>query len=261
VSFRIRFTLTLAAAATLAAVFAAGAWATHSRPGSATPIRAPLVPAYAQCTSPNTTHVLPLPLPSCDPPARVSDILTTGTIGQGSGSVRVTVFCQPPETIPPCTPGDGQEEEDVAVNTSISDVRCQKPAAGCSAPGADYTGSLITQMTLRITDHDGGGTACGGNTGAPPCVVVTTQDSGFGWVTGPGACVPSAGSAGSTCSFSTTLNTITPGFAKERQNEVVSISGLRVTDMGEDGDAGPSCPTGCGNGDETTFLDTGLFLP
>jgi hypothetical protein len=259
-SFGSRFVVTLATAAVLAAVFAVGALATHKTPGTATPIRAPLVPAYAQCTAPNSTHVLPLSLPSCDPPAQVSDILTTGSIGQGGGLVRLTVFCYPPETTPPCTPGDGQEEQDVALHTSISDVRCLKPVPGCSVAGADYTGSLITRTTLRLTDHAGGGFHATNATGAPPNVVATTQDTGFG-VLDPGSCAATVGPTGSNCQLSTTFNAVLPGTAYEQDRVVVSVFAVSVRDLGEDGDAGPNCPTSCGNGDETTFLDTGVFLP
>jgi hypothetical protein len=254
-----RFAAVLTAAATLAAVFAHGAWATHSRPGSATPIRAPLVPAYAECTSPNSSHVLPLPLPSCDPPARVSDVLATGSIGQGSGSVRLTVFCYPPEMAPGCTHGDGQEEQDIAIDAAISDVRCLKSVPGCSGVGGDYTGSLIAQMSLRLTDHDGGGTACTTLVGAAPCVVVTVQDARFGVLMD--GCLATGGPAGATCNLSTTVNAKLPGLVKEGERMVASVLSAYVTDLGEDGDAGPNCPTSCGNGDETTFLDTGLFLP
>jgi hypothetical protein len=261
-SFGSRFAAALTATAMLAAAFAAGAWATHSRPGSATPIRASLVPAYAQCTSPSTTHVLPLALPSCDPPAQVSDILTTGSNGQGAGSMKLTVFCHPPETFPPpCRPGDGEEEQDVAVDTNISDVRCLKPVPGCSGTGADYSGSLLALVTLRLTDHDGAGIACGNGTGAPPCVNVTTEDANFGVLTGPASCVETAGSAGGRCAFATSMNAVLPGTVKERQMMVTSVLAAKVLDLGEDGDAGPNCPQACGNGDETTVLATGLFLP
>jgi hypothetical protein len=41
----------------------------------------------------------------------------------------------------------------------------------------------------------------------------------------------------------------------------VAVFGLLVNDLGEDGDPGPACPPICGTGDETRFLDQGLFLP
>jgi hypothetical protein len=256
-----RFALTLTATATVAAIFAGSAFGTHARPQSATPVRAPLVPAYAPCAAPNSTHVSPLALPACDPPARTSDILTTGSSGQGSGFVKMKVFCLPPETTPPCTFGDGQQEEDVSIDTQVTDVRCQKPAPGCSGGGADYIGSIITQIMLRLSDHDGAGVACANPNGAPPCVNVTTRDSAFGVLAAPGACVPTAGSSGAKCAFSTTMNTVLVGTVKEHEQVVTSALAVTVTDLGEDGDAGPNCPASCGNGDETTFLDTGVFLP
>ncbi len=41
---------------------------TYARPKAATPIDAPLVPAYATCTSPNRVHAVPLNHGSCNPP-------------------------------------------------------------------------------------------------------------------------------------------------------------------------------------------------
>ncbi len=51
-----------------------GAFDPYPRPGGGSPQRVPLVPSYAQCTSPNSQHVEPLDEPSCEPPALTSQV-------------------------------------------------------------------------------------------------------------------------------------------------------------------------------------------
>ena len=68
------------------------------RPGGGTPLITYLVPAYEQCTSPNSQHVAPLAEGSCTPPLQVSDLLTTSKIGQGKGFVRLDVMPGNPAT-------------------------------------------------------------------------------------------------------------------------------------------------------------------
>jgi hypothetical protein len=187
--------------------------------------------------------------------------------GSASGFIKLRVFCVPPETSPPCTPGDGQEEEDIAIDTFQSDVQCRAVSAtnGCGAAGADYTGGLLGVSTIRITDHSGGGLACTNNTGAAPCVVVTTINTDFAvptnGTTDPSPCAATPASpAGSTCNFSSTINSQVPGAVKERQAGVVSVFGLQVRDRGPDGSLGAGCPPVCGTNDERTFVDQGIFL-
>jgi hypothetical protein len=260
-----RLVLPLALGALLALALTSVALATHARPGSGTPVRVAMVPAFKQCTSPNSSHVLPLPLPSCNPPVLDSDILTMRAVGSAFGFIKLRVLCVPPETTPPCTPGDGQEEEDIAIDTFQADVQCRTTAPGCSGPGADYTGGLLGTSTIRITDHSGGGLACNNDTGAPPCVVVTTIDTDFSVPTnGPTDTSPCYGTmspAGSICNFSSTINSQVPGVVKERQAGSVSIFGLKLQDPGPDGSLGAGCPPVCGTGDEKTFVDQGIFLP
>ena len=262
-----RLVLSLALGAVVALALTSVALATHARPGSGTPLRVALVPAYKQCTSPNSTHVLPLPLPSCSPPVLESDILRMRTVGSASGFIKLRVFCVPPETTPPCTPGDGQEEEDIAIDTFQSDVQCASVSApnNCGAVGQDYTGGLMGTSLIRITDHSGGAVACTNNTGAAPCVVVTTINTDFSVPTNgptdPSPCVATAGAAGSNCNFTSTINAQVPGAVKERQAGVVSIFGLKIKDLGADGTLGAGCPPVCGSGDEKTFADQGIFLP
>jgi hypothetical protein len=260
-----RLVVSLALGSVLALALTSVALATHARPGAGSPLRVPLVPAYNQCNPPgNSTHVAPIALPSCNPPVLNSDIVTVGTTGLGSGFIKLSVFCQAPEVTPPCTFGDGQEEEDIQVDTFASDVRCQKVAPGCTAAGADFTGQLFGSSPIRITDHSNGspvGVTCADAAGNPPCVTATTINSDFEVPMAAGSCVATGGAAGANCNFSTTINTAVPGAVKERQRGVVSVFGLKVFDFGEDGSAGATCAPICGTGDETIFLDQGLFLP
>jgi hypothetical protein len=262
-----RLVLSLALGALLALALTSVALATHARPGSGTPLRVALVPAYKVCASPNSSHVLPLPLPSCNPPVLESDLLTQRNVGSGSGFIKLRVFCVPPETVPPCTPGDGQEEEDIAIDSFVNDVQCRTAGPSCTGAGADYTGGLLGTSKIRITDHSGGtpATTCANATGAAPCTVVTTIDTDFSVPTNgavdPAPCTATGGAAGSICNFSSTINSQVPGAVKEQQAGVVSVFGLKVKDLGADGSLGGACPPVCGTGDEKTFVDQGIFLP
>jgi len=208
-----------------------------------------------------------LPLPSCNPPVRTSDLLTNRNVGSASGFIKLRVFCVAPETVPPCTPGDGQEEEDIALDSFGSDVQCRIAGPSCSGPGADYTGGLLGVSTIRITDHSGGAPAlaCANPTGAPPCTPVTAINTDFAVPTNglvdASPCVATGGAAGSNCNFTSTINAQVPGAVKEQQAGTVSIFGLQVKDLGPDGTLGGGCPPVCGTGDEKTFVEQGIFLP
>jgi hypothetical protein len=247
------------------------AFGTHARPGSGTPVRVPLVPAYNECTTPevNSTHVLPIALGSCTPPTLESDMVTPGAGGLGSGFIKLSVICSVPG-LPPCDPSDGVNEEDIRVETFNSDVRCRKvdTDAGCPTLPGDYTGRFIGSSLIRITDHANGGAACPfPNEGTSPCVTGTVQDTVFAVPTSTGSCVPVApatGGTGSTCVFTTTINTAVPffgGAVKEFQRGIVSIFGLSVADVGEDNNPGAGCPPVCGTGDESRAADQGIFIP
>jgi hypothetical protein len=268
--FKTRVLVSLALGCVGALAFVSVALGTHSRPGSATPLRVPLVPAYAQCLLPDTAHAAPLALPACSTGTLVSDMLTPGTTGDGSGFTKLSVICSVPG-LPPCDPSDGVNEADVRWDFMQSDVRCRKvdSDAGCPTATSDYTGRLITRWAMRITDHANDGAVCAypNGLGNPPCVTGTVQDFPFSVPTPGGACVPvgtSTGDTGSTCSYVTTINTVVPTFAgavKEFQREIISLSALQVLDAGEDNSVGPGCPPICGTGDESRASDQGIFLP
>lgn len=277
---RKKLVLSLALGSLLTLALASTVLAGHARPGTGSPLRVPLVPSYKVCNPPfDSTHVAPLVLPSCttaNPQFGLnSGILTMGTGGAGSGFIRLTVFCAATstETVPPCTFGDGQEEEDLQIDTFVSDVRCQvvnqTGTNGCPTAGGDYTGQMIGQSPIRITDHSSASSTCTALSGAG-CTTGTTFQTNFSVPTdadpdgagpGNGSCVPTVGTAGSTCNFSSTINSEVPGAIKEGQRGIVSVFGLKVLDAGADGSVGAGCPPVCGTADEGTFLDQGIFLP
>jgi hypothetical protein len=268
---RRRLVLSLALGSVLALAVASVALGTHARPGSGTPLRVPLVLAYNECTTPevNSTHVLPIALGSCTPPTLDGDMVTAGAGGLGSGSIKLSVICSVPG-LPPCDPSDGVNEEDVRTEFFQSDVRCQKvdTDAGCPTSPGDYTGRFIARSLIRITDHANGGAACPfPNEGTSPCVTGTVQDAQFAVPTSTGSCVavaPATSGTGSTCSFTTTINTAVPffgGAVKEFQRGIVSVFGLNVLDAGEDNNVGAGCPPTCGTGDESKAYDQGIFIP
>jgi predicted acyl esterase len=206
---------------------------TYVRPKGASPFRASLVPAFQACAAPNRTHGAPLAFSSCNPPAQASPNLTVGTpdanmqpansVGYVLMKVKNGVSSTP--TI---------DEADVQLTVSLSDVR---QAAGL----ADYTGELQETTSLRITDKLNGS---GADEGA------TVQDIPYP-VTVP--CTGTAGSAGSNCSLTTTLDTLVPNTVKESQRSVWQLGQIQVNDGGSDGVAATP-----GN---SLFAVQGIFIP
>lgn len=260
-----RLVLSLAVGSLLALAFASVAQATHPRPGGGTPFRVPLVPSFNQCTTANqnANHVAPLALDSCAPPTLSSAILTLGA-GAQNASARLDVFCAAPSAGPPPCSDVAGDQEDIGVNGSVTDVRCAVGGVpGCAAAGADYTGQLIAQSDIRITDHanqldPNPGTACANGAGNPPCVAATVLDLTFSV---PVQCNDNGGLNGGTCSVSTTIDTLVPTTVKELQRAVVAVFGIRALDAGPDGSVGAACPPFCGTSDETRYLDQGIFIP
>jgi hypothetical protein len=217
----------------------------YPRPNSATPFRVPLVTAFKQCTSPNSTHVTPLNLPSCTGPTLESSLLTMGTIGQGSGFLRYRAL-----------PGDGvvpPDDADINITVSITDVRCAVSAVtGCVLVGDDYTGQVVAGSTIRITDLAHG--VFGDDPGT-----VDAQ------LTFPASCVATGGTAGSTCSASTSADTLVPGIAQERKRSIIRLGTVEIKDLGADGTmtpgGGATCPPTCGSGDEKVYMREGVVAP
>ena len=208
------------------------------RPGGATPLRVSMVPAYKQCTSPNSTHVAPLDEPSCTPAVQESALLTTSTIGRGLASAYLYAI--------PGNTGTGADEADFSISASATDVLNK-------VGGTDYTGKVILTTQMRVTDHSNG---YSGEEGG------TVQDAQFSV---PFDCVTTPEPAlGGSCSVTTTADTLLPNFVKETKRTIISTFSFNLLDAGADGSITPpsgACPLSCGSGDEKLFLTQGVFTP
>ena len=196
----------------------------YPRPRGATPLFAPLVPAYKSCSAPNSSHGAPLSFPSCNPPEPESQLLTVGTpdsngkAAKSVGSMLLNV-----------TPGD------VRITVSLTDVRRQ-------ADLDDYTGELEADPILRITDRQSG------TAGDEPA---TVSDFDFP------VTVPCAGTAdttvGSNCAITTTADSVLPGTVSEGKRAIWQLGQIQVFDGGPDGLASTD--------DNTVFARQGIFVP
>jgi hypothetical protein len=78
----------------------------------------------------------------------------------------------------------------------------------------------------------------------------------------PVDCAATPTSIGAECSVSTTLNAVLPGAVLESKRANWQLGQIRVDDAGPNGTGyGTGCPPGCGDGDETTFMRQGIFVP
>lgn len=208
----------------------------YPRPRGATPLRVSLVPSFATCTSPNSSHGAPLSYPSCAPPVQTSNFLTVGSPGSNgaganaTGSVR---FIARPD--------------DALIDVTTTDVRCMSATgttcgSANAVAGPDYAGQLQATESLRITDrlNSPGGTEPG-----------TVEDTTFP-VTVP--CTTTASTAaGSTCSISTSANAVVPGAVSAGLRTLWELGQIQVFDGGSSGTAGAP--------DASLFEDQGLFVP
>ena len=241
-----KWLVALALGSLAAFLVATTAFAAHPRPKGATPIIVSFVPAYKQCTSPNSTHGTPLAAPSCNPPVQESNFLTVGSPDAGGGAansigkIRIDVIVGVPG--PP-------DDSDVKLVGSSTDVRCKVGAATTcgsanAANGPDYAGSLLGNVMIRISDHYNGAS------GTDPA---TVTDLPFP-VNTPCTQTSADTSIGSTCSISTTANTVVPGVTKDGKRAVVEIQQIFVEDGGNDG-------IGSTEADNTVFARQGIFIP
>jgi hypothetical protein len=231
--------VSLAVAVLAALLLAQIAGATHVRPRGATPIHVSLVPAYKQCTSPNTTHGAPLSFKSCAPPVQESNYLTVGTPdANGAGANSVGALNLKVKSTSP---------EDVLTSLSISDVRCRPGtnASVCGTPnaadGPDYSGQLQLMATIRITDHFNGSNLNEAATVQDIPFPVTmfcsnTADTSIG-----GFCQP-----GPSC-----LGCPPPSYDGTRA--VVEFGQIEVFDGGPDGNISDT--------NNTLFMRGGIFIP
>ncbi len=244
---KILWSLVLAGAAVAAIAMVQSAAASHPRPQGATPVRLPLVPAYAQCTAPNRTHGPPLAFPSCNPPVPASPYLTVGTpdangaAANSMGSVNLRVLVGAPG--PPA-------DSDIAITANMSDVRCKAGVSACGnanvVDGPDYTGELQGNATLRITDHYNAVSAGGGT---DPATVI---DIPFPVTTN---CANTADNTiGAFCRINTTTTALgIPNTSLEGKRVVVELGQFRVGDGGPDGQVGTP--------DNMPFATAGIFIP
>jgi Tol biopolymer transport system component len=195
----------------------------YPRPRGATPIQIALVPASSECTSPNSTHGGALSSGSCTPPAQISSELTVGTPdanAQGAKLQSKILY--------------GVGGGDVGIVATITDVRNKSDLS-------DYTGELTLSPGLRITDKNNAGPGPGtvSDTTLPvtiPCAATTDT------------------TIGSTCSLSTTVNSVYPGAVVAGKRAIWQLGQVRVYDGGTDGLASTTA-------DNTLFLDQGVFVP
>jgi hypothetical protein len=243
---RMVFPVALAVGALVMMVVASMASATHPRPKGATPLYASLVPAYNACGTPNRTHGPPLAFPSCNPPVQTSTSLTMGSPDANGAAANSVGFVKLDVKVGVAGP---PEDSDVLINSSISDVRCKAGVTACgnanAADGADYTGELQGNATIRISDHWNAVAPGGGPDAA------TVIDIPFPV---PASCANTADTAiGGLCTASTSANTVVPGSVLDGKRAVVGIGQITITDGGADGLNGTS--------PNTVFETQGIFIP
>jgi hypothetical protein len=234
-------TLTVAAASVALMATASIAGATHPRPKGATPLRVAFVPAYSACTTPNRTHGPPLAFPSCNPPAQSSSFLTVGTPDANGAAAGFVGSMTIKVVAPTCCP-----EQNLSFTGNISDVRCKGATQTCGSAntsgGADYTGELQGDATIRITDHNSGPSA------NEPATVIDIPFP-VTW-----SCAATADpSIGAKCTISTSAVAVGAADASTPARAVVSISQLQLFDGGSDG-INATTPN-------TLFAVQGLFIP
>jgi hypothetical protein len=201
---------------------------THVRPKGATPFQASLVPAFAQCTSPDRTHGAPLAFPSCANPRMLTTQLTIGATDAGQGTSRSVGWVR---FNPHAGTGGPPDDTDVQIDLSVTNVMRTSDLS-------DYAGELQGTVIVEITDKDG-------------TVSSTWRDLALSF---PAQCTPTPDSQiGATCTAVTSADAVMPGLAPEGTRSVWNLDRVEVRDGGPDGDAdtGPNAP----------FLVQGIFAP
>jgi dipeptidyl aminopeptidase/acylaminoacyl peptidase len=210
----------------------------YARPKAATPFYVPLVPAQTLCGSANRVHAAPLTYGACSPASQTSGFATVGTADANGAQSKSTGFVKLRWIGElPIDPNNGNQA-DVVIDAQVTDVRNK-------AAITDYTGGLRARIARQITDkqntpYPGG---AGPGTGQAP-----SFEFNIPCTTTPDATV------GSTCSVSTTANTLVPGQVLEQKRAVWELGRIEVWDGGTDGN--PSTA-----GDNTLFATQGVFIP
>ena len=242
------FTVSLAVAigAATMLIVSSVATATHPRPKGATPFYASIVPSQTACGTPNRTHGPPLAFPSCNPPVATSPNLTIGSPDANGAPANGIAFIKLDVKVG--VPGP-PEDSDVLITANSTDIRCKAGVTACgsanAADGADYTGELQGNATIRISDHWNAVAPGGGPDAA------TVIDIPFPV---PASCAATADTAiGGTCIVSTSANTVVPGAVKDTKRAIVEISQIQITDGGPDGLNGTT--------PNSLFGVQGIFIP
>jgi hypothetical protein len=224
------------------------AGASHPRPQGATPLRVPLVPAFNQCAAANRTHGPPLASASCSPPAPASSFLTVGTPDANGAPAKSLGFVKVAVRTNPGPPPESQ----IVITSRITDVRCKAGTSACgnanTTGGADYTGDLQSNATIRITDHYNA-TSPGG--GSDPATLVDIPFPVY---------IPCANtsdpSVGSLCDLAFAPQ---PGIGIPNdtwfngKRVIVEMTQFEVSDGGSDGVVGTT--------PNTPFMRQGIFIP
>jgi len=245
----------LAAALTMGAVVVQAASASHLRPKGATPLVAPLVIAYDECTSNTGKEHNPAHLAgfACVPPTRSSTLLTTceptvnGCPTNFRGQIKLVIQL---------APNDIKIVPDPAALTGsgIQDVRCGSAALNASLCSnandlgpPDYTGFLSANIWWRMTDHDNG------PSGGPYDQTGTVQDL---FITIPFACSATGPSVGATCVPALTTMNALCGCISSSKRVNTEMTDIEVTDGNVDGN-----PFNTSDGPNRAFARMGMFWP
>jgi hypothetical protein len=109
---------------------------------------------------------------------------------------------------------------------------------------------VLATADLRITDQ---------NNAAERPEPGTVQNFEYRF---PIDCVATAPTTiGSSCNLSTTADALIPATVLEGKRSIWEIGQVAIRDAGPNGTGYASCPPTCGDGDETTFLREGIFVP
>ena len=141
------------------------------------------------------------------------------------------------------------DTSDVLITSNATDIRCKAGTTACgsanAADGADYTGEMQGNATIRISDHWNAVAPGGGPDAA------TVIDIPFPV---PASCAATASTAeGGLCTANTSANTVVPGSVKTGKRAIVEVGQITITDGGADGLNGTT--------PNTLFGVQGIFIP
>jgi hypothetical protein len=132
--------------------------------------------------------------------------------------------------------GTAEDEADVGVNVSMTDVRRADTQA-------DYDGPLVARVLQRTTDRYNGDSQREPGTVTDVPLEVPVQCSGTADT-----------ATGATCTVNTTLDALLPGSVREGARAVVAFGHVDVMDAGADGDVATA-------GDNRRLATQGLAVP